>query len=129
MSEHEQELATEVLSVPLFILDDTLEQRDIEQPDAIINIQLNEHLMAELCQNPSADQRICLYISDYELEVIRSHLFAGERPDVVELHLSQGPSLSVLYTSTEDSIQFVSPELEFMPEFDLGISDEELEES
>ena len=40
------------LTLPLFILDETLSTRDLAQPDLEISVILSDELLTQLCQNP-----------------------------------------------------------------------------
>lgn len=126
----EQSLATEILSLPLFLLNDMISERDMAEPDLIAHIKLNEHMMAELCQNPSEEASHCLYVTEYELELC-NETFSEivQTAHCLELHLKRGPVLAAVL-SDDEGPRMVSPELEFMPEFDVGIDiDEEDDEA
>jgi len=115
--EHEQDSN---LTLPLFLFDDNLSARDIEQPDLLISVTLDEALLTQLCQNPSADSSIAINIADYQLEALNdlfSELVAQSHQ--AQLTLTHGPLLSALLTA-EDERAFVSPQVDMMPTFDLG---------
>lgn len=115
--EHEQDSN---LTLPLFLFDDSLNTRDIEQPDLLINVILDEALLTQLCQNPSADSSIAINLADYQLEVLNSQFSElVAQPHQAQLTLTQGPLLSALL-SAEDERAFVSPQVDMMPTFDLG---------
>ncbi|MGO2010998.1 MAG: hypothetical protein ACTJH9_00715 [Pseudoalteromonas sp.] len=115
--EHEQDSN---LTLPLFLFDDTLNTRDIEQPDLLINVSLDETLLTQLCQNPNADSSIAINLADYQLDMLNKQFSELlEQPHQAQLTLTQGPLLSALLT-TEDERSFVSPQVDMMPTFDLG---------
>lgn len=123
MSEQDQ-LAQQALSLNLYLL--TPELSEIESPtaDATIDIVLSEDVMAELCQNPSIEQTNCLYIQEYQIDCNTpeyAELLAS--PESVQLHISNGPSLGVLVECGEQI--FVSEQISYMPEFDLGLDEDE----
>ena len=118
-------VAGNLLRLPLFILNDTLADRDIEQPDLFIDITLNQDLIDELCVNPDVDNNACLYLDAYQLEVINS-AYHGllQESHSAQLQISHGPLVAAMLT-TDDERVFVSPHMDFMPTFDLGLEDEE----
>jgi len=109
------------LTLPLFILDETLSSRDLAQPDLEISVTLTDELLTQLCQNPSADSSIGISIADYELNTINSSFSSVETQSEhdVQLTIIQGPLLSATVT-TIDNLTFVSPQIDMMPTFDLG---------
>ena len=108
------------LTLPLFILDETLSTRDLAQPDVEISVILSDELLTQLCQNPSADSSIGISITDYELNVINSSFSSVVRSEHdAQLTLTQGPLLSAV-VNTVDELTFVSPQVDMMPTFDLG---------
>lgn len=112
------------LTLPLFLLDESLSARDLEQPDLEISAPLNDELLTQLCQNPNADSSIGISIVDYELKLINSsfeNIMTGEHD--AQLTLTQGPLLSAV-VSTAGDLTFVSPQIDMMPTFDLGDEDE-----
>ncbi|MDX1727321.1 hypothetical protein LOC50_00545 [Pseudoalteromonas sp. SCSIO 43095] len=108
------------LTLPLFILDETLSTRDLAQPDLEISVILSDELLTQLCQNPSADSSIGISIADYELNIINSSFatVAHSEHDA-QLTITQGPLLSAVVTTVEN-LTFVSPQIDMMPTFDLG---------
>ena len=48
------------LTLPLFLLNESLSERDVEQPDFEISVALDDELLAQICQNPSADSSIAI---------------------------------------------------------------------
>ncbi|WP_409424429.1 hypothetical protein [Pseudoalteromonas sp. RW-H-Ap-1] len=108
------------LTLPLFLLDETLSTRDLAQPDVEISVILSDELLTQLCQNPSADSSIGISITDYELNVINSSFSSVVQSEHdAQLTLTQGPLLSAVVT-TVDELTFVSPQVDMMPTFDLG---------
>lgn len=108
------------LTLPLFILDETLSTRDLALPDVEISVILSDELLTQLCQNPSADSSIGISITDYELNVINSSFSSVVQSEHdAQLTLTQGPLLSAVVT-TVDELTFVSPQVDMMPTFDLG---------
>ena len=108
------------LTLPLFILDETLSTRDLAQPDVEISVILSDELLTQLCQNPSADSSIGISITGYELNVINSSFSSVVQSEHdAQLTLTQGPLLSAVVT-TVDELTFVSPQVDMMPTFDLG---------
>lgn len=108
------------LTLPLFILDETLSTRDLAQPDVEISVILSDELLTQLCQNPGADSSIGISITDYELNVINSSFSSVVQSEHdAQLTLTQGPLLSAVVT-TVDELTFVSPQVDMMPTFDLG---------
>lgn len=111
------------LTLPLFLLDETLSDRDLQKPDFEVLIKLTDELIAEICQNPSEDSSIAVTVSDYELKIANctyQHLLTDEHN--LHITLLHGPVLSaVLHTQ---AAEFVSPQMDMMPTFDLGDEDE-----
>ncbi|ASD65743.1 MULTISPECIES: hypothetical protein [Pseudoalteromonas] len=113
------------LSLPLFLLDDNIENRDIDSPDAEVSVMLSENLLAHLCQNPKEDENISLHIDDYALNNISTtvtELIGAEHQ--LQLLINRGPILSAVLSTSSDAL-FVSPPVEMMPTFDLGLDDDE----
>ena len=85
------------LSLPLFQLDDNIESRDMDAPDAEVAVLLSENLLANLCQNPEQEQSISFPIDDYELSNIANEvselLCHGHQ---LQLILNRGPVLSAV---------------------------------
>ncbi|WP_213609306.1 hypothetical protein [Pseudoalteromonas sp.] len=108
------------LTLPLFILDETLSTRDLAQPDMEISVTLSDELLTQLCQNPNADSSIGISIAGYELHILNSS-FASivQSEHDAQLTLIQGPLLSAAVI-TADNLTFVSPQIDMMPTFDLG---------
>ena len=120
----EQPLATEQLTVPVFHL--SLETPISEQsnPDFSVSITLTESVMAELCQVLNPDETHSVYLSDFQfLEVNEKWQGRLDNIESVQLHLQQGPILALM-VETDNDEQFISPWLEFAPEFDLGLDDD-----
>ncbi|WP_338366286.1 hypothetical protein [uncultured Pseudoalteromonas sp.] len=113
------------LTLPLFILNESLSERDVEKPDLEISFALNDELLTQICQNPAPDSSVAISLDNFELEV-HSREF-NELLDYehdAHITLTHGPLLSVvLNTQKHDS--FVSPQMDMMPTFDLGDEDEE----
>ncbi|WP_372762275.1 hypothetical protein [Pseudoalteromonas sp.] len=113
------------LTLPLFMLDESLSSRDLTQPDFEIAIVLDDELLAQLCQNPSASSSIAITVQDYQL-IINNPTFSAllEQQHDAQLTLTHGPLLSAVLT-TQEQHTFVSPQMDMMPTFDLGDEDEE----
>ncbi|AQP99521.1 MULTISPECIES: hypothetical protein [Pseudoalteromonas] len=112
------------LTLPLFLLDETLSERDLEQPDFEISIGLDDELLAQICQNPSEDSSIAITVNSYELLIADSpYLKILDQEHDAQITLTHGPLLSVIL-NTEDQKAFVSPQMDMMPTFDLGDEDE-----
>lgn len=113
------------LTLPLFLLDETLSERDLEQPDFEISIALNDELLTQICQNPSEDSSVAITLSNYQLLITGSVYSATlEQEHDAQITLTHGPLLSVVLNTSEQQT-FVSPQMDMMPTFDLG--DEDLE--
>lgn len=113
------------LTLPLFILDETLSERDLEQPDLAISLALDDELLTQICQNPSQDSSIAINIDDYSLTLHNSQLEAlVEQEHDAQITLTHGPLLSAVL-NTQNHGTFVSPQMDMMPTFDLGDEDEE----
>ncbi len=113
------------LTLPLFLFDDTLSERDLEVPDLQITITLDDDLLTQLCQNPSADSSIGITLADYQLEAINEkYSTLPEAEHYAQLTLSHGPLLSAMLNA-QDEATFVSPQMDMMPTFDLGDEDEQ----
>ena len=54
------------LTLPLFLLNESLSERDVEQPDFEISVALDDELLAQICQNPSEDSSIAITITSNE---------------------------------------------------------------
>jgi hypothetical protein len=112
------------LTLPLFLYDHTLNERDIESPDFELTVLLNEELLTQLCQNPSQDSSIAISISGYVLKSINPTLSdVLSQTHSAQLTLNHGPLLSAVLNTDNDSV-FVSPQMDMMPTFDLGDEDE-----
>ena len=110
-----------VLSLPLFLLDESLYSRDMSEPDLLLEVTLDEELLAHLCQNPSAEQSVSIQLNEYQL--VASTLNVPQQPHQAMLTLTRGPLLAAVVESDEGQ-SYVSPQLEMMPTFDLGDEDE-----
>ncbi|KPH57740.1 hypothetical protein AMS58_10270 [Pseudoalteromonas porphyrae] len=112
------------LTLPLFLFDDTLNSRDLETPDLLLTVVLDETVLAQLCQNPGEDSSIGISITDYQLEA-SSPLFLDllNHEHQAQLTLTHGPLLSAML-DTDSGQTFVSPQMDMMPTFDLGDEDE-----
>ncbi|MBQ4851660.1 hypothetical protein [Pseudoalteromonas sp. MMG012] len=113
------------LTLPLFLLNDEIETRNIDMPDLVLNVTLDETLLANLCQNPRADESVSITLDTYDLEVrdvTFSALATGSHQ--AQLLLNHGPVLSAVLSDESEQV-FISPPVEMMPTFDLG---EEVEE-
>lgn len=120
----EQELATEHLDIPLFFLSQEAPKNAEPEPDSVVSIALTETVMAELCQVINEGETHCVYLTDYQLVDTKTEWQSViEKIESVQLHLQKGPQLAVMLV-TESGEQFVSPWLEFAPEFDFGLDDE-----
>ncbi|MGS0536825.1 hypothetical protein [Pseudoalteromonas sp. SaAl2] len=113
------------LTLPLFVFDETLSDRDLEKPDLLLTIVLDDELLTQLCQNPSADSSIAITINSYQLEAV-DQTFAEiiDTDHDAQLTLTHGPLLSAVL-NTQKETTFVSPQMDMMPTFDLGDEDEE----
>ncbi|NOU52902.1 hypothetical protein HG263_20575 [Pseudoalteromonas sp. JBTF-M23] len=108
------------LSLPLFLLNDELEQRDVANPDLVLEVILDETLLAHLCQNPKADENISINIEQYQLKAeLAQYENALNEAHQAQLLLNHGPVLSAV-VSFENEQVFISPPMEMMPTFDLG---------
>ncbi|AZZ99831.1 hypothetical protein [Pseudoalteromonas sp. R3] len=116
------------LNLPLFRLDDNLAERDMEQPDLTLEVILDANLLANLCQNPAPEQSVSIPLESYQISNIEQQvaevLSHGHQ---AQLLLNHGPVLSAVL-SCESQAMFVSPPMEMMPTFDLGLDDEDDEE-
>ncbi|WP_462156749.1 hypothetical protein [Pseudoalteromonas sp. GB56] len=110
-----------VLSLPLFVLDENLYTRDMSEPDLLLEVELDENLLAHLCQNPPEDQSVSLQLPAYQL--CAQSVPVPEQAHHAMLTLTRGPLLAAV-VECEDGQSFVSPQLEMMPTFDLGDEDE-----
>jgi hypothetical protein len=120
----EQPLATEQLTIPVFHLSSEASITEESIPDFSVSISLTESVMAELCQVLKPDEVHCVYISDFQFLDV-SDKWQSQLDDIalIQLHLQQGPVLAVMVVTDQEE-QFVSPWLEFAPEFDLGLDDD-----
>ena len=109
------------LTLPLFLLDEHIEQRDLEASDLTLSVILDETLLANLCQNPAEDQSISINLETYQLFADNSQF----KPVIseVQLLLNRGPVLSAVVSGGKQV--FISPPVEMMPTFDLGDEEEE----
>ncbi|OCQ18337.1 hypothetical protein A7985_23695 [Pseudoalteromonas luteoviolacea] len=118
------------LILPLFLLSDDLESRDIERPDMQLSVNLTAELLANLCQNPAPEQSISIPLERYELKDIEASytdlLASGHH---AQLLLNHGPVLSAVLSPSGAEALFVSPPVDMMPTFDLGLDDDEEENS
>ncbi len=112
------------LTLPLFLLNESLNDRDLEQPDFEILIPLDDDLLAQICQNPSEDSSIAITVTDYELLITDpAYTPVLDHPHSAQITLIHGPVLSVVL-NTENQDVFISPQMDMMPTFDLGDEDE-----
>jgi hypothetical protein len=113
------------LTLPLFLLDESLSERDLAHPDFEISIPLDDELLSQLCQNPSENSSIAISVADYQL-IITDPLFLNilEQEHDAQITLIRGPLLSVVL-NTQQQLTFVSPQMDMMPTFDLGDEVEE----
>ncbi|CAM4264951.1 hypothetical protein [Pseudoalteromonas byunsanensis] len=108
------------LSLPLFLLNDQLEQRDMAYPDLILEVLLDETLLANLCQNPKAEENISINLAVYQLHAQQAEFESVLNVEhQAQLLLNHGPVLSAVL-SLENEQVFISPPMEMMPTFDLG---------
>ncbi|MCF6437661.1 hypothetical protein [Pseudoalteromonas sp. MMG022] len=108
------------LSLPLFLLNDQLEQRDMASPDLIMEVVLDETLLANLCQNPKAEENMSINLEDYQLHAQQAEFEALlNAQHQAQLLLNHGPVLSAVLSLDNDQV-FISPPMEMMPTFDLG---------
>lgn len=120
----QENLAQQTLSLELYLLTPALTEEQAVTSDATIDIILSENLMAELCQNPADEQTNCLYIQDYKIQPNnQQHAEILTAVDSVQLHINHGPSLGVLVECGEQL--FVSEQISYMPEFDLGLDEDD----
>jgi hypothetical protein len=112
------------LTLPLFLLDEALSNRSLEEPDFEISLTLNDNLLTQICQNPAKNSSIAITVSGYEL-LIANPLFLNllDQEHDVQITLTHGPQLSVVL-NTDNQQTFVSPQMDMMPTFDLGDEDE-----
>ncbi len=111
----------ELLTLPLFELADNLAERDIEAPDYLAAIPLTESLLTEICQNPSQDTSISIALEDVNVMRPDNSSDEGVHQLPATLIVNNGPVISV--TVEIDDATYVSPQCDFMPEFDLGDED------
>lgn len=116
------------LTLPLFLFDDSLSDRDLAQPDFEISIPLDDQLLTQLCQNPSENSSIAINLESYQL-IITDPLFVNilEQEHDAQVTLTRGPLLSIVL-NTQQQLTFVSPQMDMMPTFDLGDEADEVEE-
>ena len=108
------------LTLPLFLLNESLSERDVEQPDFEISVALDDELLAQICQNPSEDSSIAITITSYELLIADpSYKYMLEQSHHAQITLNHGSLLSVVL-NTENQDVFISPQMDMMPTFDLG---------
>jgi len=115
------------LTLPLFLLDEHIEQRDLESADLTLSVILDETLLANLCQNPDETQSISINLETYQLFADNSDFkHVLNETHQAQLLLNRGPVLSAVVSIGEQV--FISPPVEMMPTFDLGdeSDDEEL---
>lgn len=107
------------LTLPLFLLDDQIEQRDMDASDLTLSVILNENLLANLCQNPAEEQSISINLETYQVFADNAE-FASvlTNEHQAQLLLNRGPVLSAVLSCGEQV--FISPPMEMMPTFDLG---------
>ncbi|MBQ4839929.1 hypothetical protein [Pseudoalteromonas luteoviolacea] len=114
------------LTLPLFQLNEQLETRDIESPDMQLSVNLTADLLANLCQNPAPEQNMSIPLEAYELTDIEASvatvLSEGHQAQLI---LNHGPVLSAVLSPLGEDVLFVSPPVDMMPTFDLGLDDEE----
>ena len=110
-----------VLSLPLFQFNDELPNRDLDHPDLYLEVVLDEQLLAHLCQNPAQDQSVSLQLADYQL-LAHTESVPSESHSAM-LMLTHGPLLAATL-ERDNGVNYVSPQLEMMPTFDLGDDDE-----
>lgn len=113
------------LTLPLFLFDETLSERDLDTPDLLLTIVLDDDLLTQLCQNPNSDSSIGISIADYQIEAVNgaySALIDAEHH--AQLTLTHGPLLSAML-DTQSEATFVSPQMDMMPTFDLGDEDDQ----
>lgn len=126
LMEHDN-LATESVDIPLFFLAPEAPISEDAEPAFFVSMALTEMVMAEMCQKINDDETHTVFLSDYALlDVSTAWQSAVEQIESVQLHLKKGPQLAVM-VCTDNGEQFISPWLEFAPEFDLGLDDEDVE--
>ncbi|KZN43546.1 hypothetical protein [Pseudoalteromonas luteoviolacea] len=114
------------LILPLFLLNDDIESRDIESPDMQLSVNLTADLLANLCQNPAPEQSISIPLESYELKDIEaSYTVLMANGHQAQLLLNHGPVLSAVLSPADAEALFVSPPVDMMPTFDLGLDEEE----
>ncbi|MBU2971198.1 hypothetical protein KO527_17785 [Pseudoalteromonas sp. C2R02] len=112
------------LTLPLFLLDETLQNRDPEQPDFSIDIILDEDLVSHMCQAPEADSSIAIYINQYQLIDMSAEFKLLGDDHVAQMQVTQGPSIAAIVIFP-DGKTFVSPQMDFLPTFDMDVEGEE----
>lgn len=105
------------LHLPLFELNESLHSRDVEQPDFLLEVVLDDELLTHLCQNPAEHESVSLNIPHYEL--IEQAESVGKLEHSAVLTISHGPLLGAVL-ECNDGRAFVSPQMDMMPTFDLG---------
>ncbi|KZN50431.1 hypothetical protein [Pseudoalteromonas luteoviolacea] len=117
------------LTLPLFQLNEQLENRDIESPDMQLSVNLTSDLLANLCQNPAPEQSMSIPLEDYAVTDIEASFTAALNDGhQAQLILNHGPVLSAVLSPVGEEMLFVSPPVDMMPTFDLGLDDEDDEE-
>ena len=115
-------LSTEHLDIPVFHL--TPEAPSTDTPAFFVSMALTEMVMAQLCQKIEHGETHTVYLDAYRFDQIDTQwLSTLECIESVQLHLQAGPQLAVMVCS-ESGEQWVSPWLEFAPEFDFGLDDD-----
>lgn len=126
LMEHDN-LATESVDIPVFFLAPDAPISEDAEPAFFVSMALTEMVMAEMCQKINDDETHTVFLSDYALlDVNVAWQSAVEQIESVQLHLKKGPQLAVM-VCTDNGEQFISSWLEFAPEFDLGLDDEDVE--
>jgi len=108
------------LTLPLFLLDETLQNRDPEQPDFSIDIVLDEDLVAHMCQNPDADSSISIYINQYKLIDMPAEFKLLGNEHVSQMQVTPGPTIAAIVIFPCGKT-FVSPQMDFLPTFDMDV--------
>lgn len=124
--EHDN-LATESVDIPVFFLAPDAPISEDAEPAFFVSMALTEMVMAEMCQKINDEETHTVFLSDYALlDVNATWQAVVEQVESAQLHLKKGPQLAVM-VCTQTGEQFISPWLEFAPEFDLGLDDEDVE--
>ncbi|WP_100912437.1 hypothetical protein [Pseudoalteromonas spongiae] len=120
-------LATENIDIPVFFLAPEMPVTQDAEPAFFVSVALTEMVMAEMCQKITDEETHTVFLTDYAFnDVTADWQRAVTNIESVQLHLKKGPQLAVMVCS-ENEQQFISPWLEFAPEFDLGLDDEDVE--